>query len=188
MTGSSPQALDSALAHPARLMPQMPFESVPYLSAPVGWKGRVCLYPLRSKNDLPVWPWSSGNQILRIGVIGLGLTRRLSHSRDKVPLEGYGTITRRCYIFHAIGRARCGDWPLRMSRSLTGRIGWCIGRIKRRFTEQGCLFQFIVGGSAGVQLVKCQKGMETGAGNRGVNLLSLQIGIPEIMGWRVGRP
>ena len=142
----------------------------------------------RHDYPLPVWPWPSGNQILRIGVIGLGLTRRLSHSRGKVPLEGYGTIAGGCYIFHTIGRARCGDWPLRMSRSLTGRIGWCIGRIKGRFTEQGCFFQFILGGSAGVQLVKCQKSMETGAGNRGVNLLSLQIGIPEIMGWRVGRP
>src|SRR6266851_8485223 len=100
-------------------MPQMPFESIPHLSAPVGWKGRACLHRLRSKNDLPVWPWPSGNQILRIGVIGLGLTRRLSHNRGKVPLEGYGTIARSCYIFHTIGRARRGDWPLGMSRSLT---------------------------------------------------------------------
>jgi len=83
------------LPHPVRLMPQMQFESVPHLSASVGWKGRACLDRLQSKNDLPVWPWPSGNQILRIGVIGLGLTRRLSHNRGKVPLEGYSTIARR---------------------------------------------------------------------------------------------
>jgi hypothetical protein len=66
-----------------------------HLRGPVGWKGRACLYRPRSKNDLPVWPWPSGNQIFRIGVIGLGLTRRLSHNRGKVPLEGYSTIARR---------------------------------------------------------------------------------------------
>jgi hypothetical protein len=135
--------------------------------------------------SLPVWP-SSGNQILRIAVIGLGLTRRLSHSRGKIPLEGYGTIARRFYIFHSIWRARCGNWSYRMSRSLTGRIGRRSPRVRRRFTEQGGFFQFILSGSAGVQLVKCQKSMEAGAGNRGVYLLGLQIGSPEITAWRVG--
>src|ERR1039458_4586606 len=95
---------------------------------------------------------ASGNQILRIAVIGLDFTMRLSHSRGKIPLEGYGTIARRFYVFRSIWRARCGNWPYRMSRSLTGRIGRRSPRVRRRFTEQGGFFQFILDGSASVQL------------------------------------
>jgi hypothetical protein len=102
-------------------------------------------------------------------------------------LKGYGTIARRCHIFHTIGRAGCGDWPHRTSRSLAGRIRWCVGCIKRRFAEQGCFFQFIPRGSAGIQPVKCQKSMGTCASNRSMCRLSLRIGIPEIIGRRVDR-
>src|ERR1700692_4542716 len=68
---------------------------------------------------------------------------------------------------------------------MTGRIGRRSPRVRRRFTEQGGFFQFILSGAADVQLVKCQKSMEAGAGNRGVYPLGLQIGSPEITAWRV---
>jgi hypothetical protein len=68
--------------------------------------------------------WPSGNHILWIGVVGLGLMGRVSHRRSKVPLEGYGTIARRCYIFHSFGRTGCANGCYWMPGSLTRRIGW----------------------------------------------------------------
>jgi hypothetical protein len=46
------QALDPVLAHPSRLVPQVPFESVPHGCALVGRQGSVSLRRLRDKDDI----------------------------------------------------------------------------------------------------------------------------------------
>jgi hypothetical protein len=102
------------------------YSAAPHTRTPVsvGTNSPPLVSPLgrpltRHDYPLPVWPRSSPHQVLRIGVIGFGVTRRLSYGGGKIPLKGYGTIARRCYIVHTIGRARRGHWPNRMSRSLT---------------------------------------------------------------------
>jgi hypothetical protein len=48
----TPEPLDSALARPSGLLPQVPFKSVPHLSAMISWQSSISLYCVRGQHDL----------------------------------------------------------------------------------------------------------------------------------------
>jgi len=47
-----PKALDSTLARPSRLLPQVPFQSVPDLGPMISWQSAVSLRCVRGQDDL----------------------------------------------------------------------------------------------------------------------------------------